>query len=97
MALEILELSVQPLTLDKIAHVASGTLEVEIAPSAFGQMRASREVVEGLLHRQETAYGINTGFGKLADLRIPAQDVVALAAESCPEPRLRVRRASFGT
>jgi histidine ammonia-lyase len=41
-------------------------------------MEASRAVVEKLVAHGETAYGINTGFGKLADIQIPEDELVAL-------------------
>lgn len=41
-------------------------------------MRQSRRVVDAVVARGETAYGINTGFGRLADVRIPAGELVTL-------------------
>ena len=38
-------------------------------------MQASRAVVDRLVAANETAYGINTGFGKLASVRISAEQV----------------------
>ena len=38
-------------------------------------MKASRAVVDRLVAANETAYGINTGFGKLASVRISAEQV----------------------
>jgi histidine ammonia-lyase len=38
-------------------------------------MQASRAVVDRLVANNETAYGINTGFGKLASVRISAEQV----------------------
>lgn len=44
--------------------------EVTLAGSARRQMEASRAVIEKLLSSGKAAYGINTGFGKLASVRI---------------------------
>jgi histidine ammonia-lyase len=41
-------------------------------------MNASRAVVERVLASGATAYGINTGFGKLASVRISAEQVIQL-------------------
>ena len=41
-------------------------------------MIASRSVVESVVARGETAYGINTGFGKLSDVRIGREDLQQL-------------------
>ena len=47
---------------------------MELDPAAVERMRASRAVVERLVAEGGTAYGITTGFGDLADVRIePAQ------------------------
>ena len=35
-------------------------------------------MVEAVVARGETAYGINTGFGKLAEMRIPLEELAAL-------------------
>jgi histidine ammonia-lyase len=74
----VVELSGQTLPLREIADVASGRREVRIAASALEQMLQSRAIVEDLIRRHETAYGINTGFGKLADVRIENAELAAL-------------------
>lgn len=65
-------LSGQPLSLEQIAAVALSGFEVGLDPAVLPAIRASRSVVDGLLARGEIAYGINTGFGKLSDIRIEA-------------------------
>lgn len=64
------ELDGRSLSIADIVAVAVDGCGVSIAGSAYPQMNASRGVVEGLLKRGETAYGINTGFGKLSDVRV---------------------------
>jgi histidine ammonia-lyase len=68
----------EPLTLEEIAEVAIGGRAVSLAPEALPRIRASREVVDALLAGGGTAYGINTGFGKLSDVRIATKEVQAL-------------------
>ncbi len=63
-------LSGEPLPLDTIAQVALQSRPVALDPAALPRIQASRAVVDSLLARGETAYGINTGFGKLSDVRI---------------------------
>ena len=63
-------LSGQPLSLEQIAEVALSGWEAALDPAVLPAIRASRSVVDGLLARGETAYGINTGFGKLSDVHI---------------------------
>jgi histidine ammonia-lyase len=71
-------LSGQPLTLEEISQVALGKRAVALDPAALPRIRESRAVVDGLLARGETAYGVNTGFGKLSDVRIEPGEVQAL-------------------
>ena len=67
----MLQLSGQPLTLAEIATIASGAERVEIAPAAIARMEASEGVVRQAADGHEPVYGINTGFGKLCEVRIP--------------------------
>lgn len=48
---------------------------VGLAATAVERMNASRAVVERLVASGTTAYGINTGFGKLASVRISPEQV----------------------
>ena len=48
---------------------------VSLSPDSITRMRASRAIVDKLLGEGQTAYGINTGFGKLASVRISAEQV----------------------
>ena len=51
---------------------------VFIAPEAITRVARSREVIESILETGRTVYGVNTGFGKLADVRIPAEHLAQL-------------------
>jgi len=68
-------LSGNDLTFAQLYGVALGGEEVEVTDAAVERMKASRAVVEHLLASGATAYGINTGFGKLASVRISAEQV----------------------
>ncbi len=63
-------ISGQPITLADLNEVALAGRAVALDPAALPRIRASRSVVDALLARGGTAYGINTGFGKLSDVRI---------------------------
>jgi histidine ammonia-lyase len=65
-----MQLNGQPLSLSDIAGVALGNERVEISPSVLPRIRASRAVIEKIIARDAAVYGVNTGFGKLADVRI---------------------------
>jgi histidine ammonia-lyase len=68
----------QPLTLAEIEAVALCGCPVAIAPAALARMAASRALIEEILAAGETVYGVNTGFGKLADVRIPPGSLAQL-------------------
>jgi histidine ammonia-lyase len=68
--MESLALDGQALTLAEIEAVALGGRQVAIAPAALARVAASRELIEGILAAGQTVYGVNTGFGKLSDVRI---------------------------
>jgi histidine ammonia-lyase len=63
------------LTFEQLDDVALGGENVSLAPAAMERMHASRAVVDRLVASGATAYGINTGFGKLASVRISAEQV----------------------
>jgi histidine ammonia-lyase len=66
----MLELRGQPLTLEQIAAIANGREQVALAAEARARCEASRAVVERIVEQNRTVYGVNTGFGKLSDVRI---------------------------
>src|SRR3989442_293699 len=47
----------------------------ETAPAGLAGLAASRQAVETALARGDTIYGVTTGFGKLAHVRIPADQL----------------------
>ena len=66
------------LTVDDVVRVARDGEPVTIAPQSYPAMLASRAVVEDRLRRGEPVYGVNTGFGRLADVHIADTDVELL-------------------
>src|SRR6266568_5953459 len=68
-------LSGNDLTFPQLYDVALRGEQVQLTASAIERMNASRAVVDRLVASGATAYGINTGFGKLASVRISAEQV----------------------
>src|ERR1700722_14747857 len=66
------------LTFEQLYSVALGGVSVEVSPLAVARMESSRAVVDRLVASGATAYGINTGFGKLASVRISTEQVKQL-------------------
>ncbi|MGB8537759.1 MAG: aromatic amino acid lyase, partial [Acidobacteriaceae bacterium] len=77
-SLGVLELDGRPLSLEQINLVANGSMDAAIASAARPRIAASQAVVERIVTSNETAYGINTGFGKLSDVRISTGDLQQL-------------------
>ena len=71
------ELGGQSLSLQELAAIAAGE-RVCIAAYARGPMEASRRVVRQAAAEHRPVYGINTGFGKLCDVKIPDADIERL-------------------
>jgi histidine ammonia-lyase len=49
--------------------------QVELAPQARERMLASRAVIERLIASDQAVYGVNTGFGKMASVRISREQI----------------------
>src|SRR6266478_3585608 len=65
-----MQLNGHSLTLTEIAAVAYGREIVQVSSSAHPRILASRKVIDDIVARDAVVYGVNTGFGKLADVRI---------------------------
>jgi histidine ammonia-lyase len=65
----------ESLTLDQLYSIALEGAEAEIAPQARERMGASRAVVERLVESNAAVYGVNTGFGKMASVRISREQI----------------------
>ena len=68
-------LSGNDLTFEQLYAVALRGEKVALIPDAVARMKASRAVVDRVVASGATAYGINTGFGKLASVRISSEQV----------------------
>ena len=68
----------QTLTLEQLAAVARAREEVALDEAARARVTASRAVIEQILTEERTVYGVNTGFGKLADVRISSEHIKEL-------------------
>ncbi len=66
------------LTLGQVEAVARDGAPVRLAEEAARRVGASRALLEGLVEGEAPVYGVNTGFGRLADVRIPRDEQRAL-------------------
>src|ERR1041384_1310561 len=62
----------QSLRIEDVVRVARDpTTRVTTAPDARRALKGGRDIVDRAIASGQTIYGINTGFGKLANVRIP--------------------------
>ena len=73
----MIELDGASLTLEQTEAVADGAM-VQLAYAARPRIERARRFVEEIVARGEVVYGINTGFGKLADVSIAADQLQKL-------------------
>lgn len=73
-------LAIQPgeLSLDDIRRIWRGGVQLSLPRSAVDAMQASAGIVQTIIDKGDAAYGINTGFGKLAHTRIPDEELEQL-------------------
>jgi len=74
----MLQLNGAQLTLEQITDVAKGREQVVLADEARARVEKACRVVEDIVTEGRTVYGVNTGFGKLSDVRIDKSDLVQL-------------------
>jgi len=62
------------LDISKAMAMAEGRLKGGLSPDVIPKVRASQDNVARIVERNITVYGVNTGFGILADTRISEED-----------------------
>ena len=60
---------------DHLYRIVFDGAKAELAPAARQHMLASRAVIERLIESGDAVYGVNTGFGKLASVRISREQI----------------------
>jgi histidine ammonia-lyase len=76
--MKLLKLSGKDLSLDDLVAVSLRAARASLSPSARRAMTASRRVVDRAIRSGAKVYGVTTGFGKFADVNIPAADIADL-------------------
>jgi len=74
------ELTITPgdISLAQLRHISRNQVTVSLDPSAVKGIHASTQVVNNVIAEDRVVYGINTGFGLLANTRIAEQDLEVL-------------------
>src|SRR3984885_788839 len=74
-----LELSGHHLTVDDAERILQGQVQrLALAATARARVEKARRCLERLMATGATIYGVNTGFGKLANKRIDEEELLAL-------------------
>jgi histidine ammonia-lyase len=73
-----ISISDKALTLADLRAVWEGPVQLTVAESAYALIRKSQATVESVLASGQQVYGINTGFGLLASVRISDDELVHL-------------------
>ena len=73
-----LTLGQSPLALARLRAVLDGPCTVELAPAAWTAVERGAAVVAAIVAEGRTVYGVNTGFGLLANTSIAADDLETL-------------------
>lgn len=66
------------LNVSQVWHVANGNAKLNIDPKAENQLNDIRQLVEKAANQDQPIYGINTGFGALAENKIPKDQLEKL-------------------
>lgn len=74
----MIELDGNSLTLDQLMAIAYDNALVAISASARARVNAARAVVDDFADRDTPTYGINTGFGNFAEVKIPHESLSQL-------------------
>jgi histidine ammonia-lyase len=72
------EIGGAPLTLAALRAIAREGLPTALAPAARGAIAAAARAVAAIVASGKPAYGINTGFGRLSQTRIPEAELEQL-------------------
>ncbi|GLO61983.1 histidine ammonia-lyase [Vibrio sp. MACH09] len=73
-----LQLTPGQLSLSALRNISRAPVNLSLDPAAIPDIEASTKVVEQVISEDRTVYGINTGFGLLANTRIAAEDLETL-------------------
>jgi histidine ammonia-lyase len=74
----MIELDGNSLALDDLVAIAHGAAAVGLTGAARARVRAARAVVDEFAQHDEPTYGINTGFGNFAEVKIPPESLAEL-------------------
>lgn len=69
------EMTPGTLSINDIAKLLNSNTKIKLTSAAYESIEASYRVVQGIVNQDKSVYGINTGFGLLANMRIARDDL----------------------
>jgi histidine ammonia-lyase len=75
---QLFQYGIDKLTVEKVLAIASGKLKGVINTKAAGKIEQSHDHVRQIVQNNKTVYGVNTGFGILANTKISEADTETL-------------------
>jgi histidine ammonia-lyase len=69
---------IDKLTVDKTIAIVSGKIKAILNDDAIQKIKESQQYVQQIVQNNKTVYGINTGFGILANTKISEEDTATL-------------------
>ena len=69
---------IDKLTIAKVIALANGSIKGILSEKAIEKINASSQSVKNIVQHNTTVYGINTGFGILANTKISEEDTITL-------------------
>ena len=73
-----LTLDGQSLTIEDVHRHSTAPSRIKFSPGAMRNMKSSRALVEEWIAKEETVYGVTTGFGEFSNVRIGRNDLEEL-------------------
>jgi histidine ammonia-lyase len=74
----LIQIDGKTLSIEDLVRIARLNEKVDLAPSARNAVNRSRKALLEIVKKDEVAYGIKTGFGEMANVKIPDKDIVRL-------------------
>jgi histidine ammonia-lyase len=78
MSKKIFTLTPGKLSIEDLKKLLDESITLQLNPSCHAAIHASEQVVKNIIAEGKTVYGINTGFGSLANTRINKEDLETL-------------------
>lgn len=75
---EVFNYGIDRLTVGKVIAIANGKLKAVLNDGALQKIRAGNQFVNAIVANNKTVYGVNTGFGILANAKISEEDTATL-------------------